>query len=93
MNDKFDTVYRQKMGKSDLTFDFGLWAAIVSPPRGSVDPNHLHPRLLLSSRAQMVRTYLGFDAHDNDSTNVPWESMDWWEAVEIHYNLVRIIII
>ncbi|CAB1345829.1 unnamed protein product [Coregonus sp. 'balchen'] len=24
MNDKFDTVYRQKMGKSDLTFDFGL---------------------------------------------------------------------
>lgn len=25
MNDKFDAVYRQKMGKSDLTFDFGLW--------------------------------------------------------------------
>lgn len=24
MNDKFDAVYRQKMGKSDLTFDFGL---------------------------------------------------------------------
>ncbi|KAG7270670.1 hypothetical protein CRUP_030397 [Coryphaenoides rupestris] len=24
MNDKFDGVYRQKMGKSDLTFDFGL---------------------------------------------------------------------
>lgn len=24
MNDKFDTVYRQKMGKSDLTFDFGM---------------------------------------------------------------------
>lgn len=24
MNDKFDTIYRQKMGKSDLTFDFGL---------------------------------------------------------------------
>ncbi|KAF7652086.1 hypothetical protein LDENG_00102020, partial [Lucifuga dentata] len=22
MNDKFDVVYRQKMGKSDLTFDF-----------------------------------------------------------------------
>lgn len=30
MNDKFDTVYRQKMGKSDLTFDFGVWGA---PPR------------------------------------------------------------
>lgn len=24
MNEKFDTVYRQKMGKSDLTFDFCL---------------------------------------------------------------------
>ena len=24
MNDKFDAVYRQKMGKSDLSFDFGL---------------------------------------------------------------------
>ena len=24
MNDKFDGIYRQKMGKSDLTFDFGL---------------------------------------------------------------------
>lgn len=24
MNDKFDAVYRQKMGKSDLTFDFSL---------------------------------------------------------------------
>lgn len=24
MNDKFDAIYRQKMGKSDLTFDFGL---------------------------------------------------------------------
>lgn len=24
MNDKFDTIYRQKMGKSDLTFDFCL---------------------------------------------------------------------
>lgn len=24
MNDKFDAVYKQKMGKSDLTFDFSL---------------------------------------------------------------------
>lgn len=31
MNDKFESVYRQKMGKSDLTFDFGVWGA-TSPP-------------------------------------------------------------
>ena len=24
MNEKFDAIYRQKMGKSDLTFDFCL---------------------------------------------------------------------
>lgn len=32
MNDKFDAIYRQRMGKSDLTFDFGLWGA-PSPSR------------------------------------------------------------
>lgn len=41
MNDKFDAVYRQKMGKSDLTFDFGLWGSPETPPSLPVSP-HRH---------------------------------------------------
>lgn len=63
MNDKFDTIYRQKMGKSDLTFDFGLWAAPVSPPSGlrRSTPDHLNPPLLF---LQTLQSEPGFAAHE-----------------------------
>lgn len=46
MNDKFESVYRQKMGKSDLTFDFGVWGA-TSPPF-AVPPLH-NPHICIAA--------------------------------------------
>lgn len=88
MNDKFDTVYRQKMGKSDLTFDFGVWGA-PSPLQIPFHhfPIHISPSRQLTCAQVHTNAILTSKKKTKNVNSTVWH---WGYSKKTSQNAIRV---